>query len=221
MLELSAQKPEVSVLMTTFNRAALLPRSLNSLFEQQGVSFELIVLDDGSTDETFVVADGYLQKHPDKVRYTKHSNRKPPLSLNAGIALAQGQYITFLDSDDEYLPNHLALRLQFMKTNPTIDLIYGGLDIVGNAFVPDKDDPSKQVHLGECVTCGTLFGKREVFWDLGGFQNLPYASDADFVSRAIAYPFQVGLVHYPTYRYYRDTPDGICNTLEASQKAAN
>ncbi len=203
---------QVSVVMATYNRAGLLNRSIESLLLQNFQSLEFILVDDGSTDSTYEVVDPYVLKY-DFFKYNKHSNRKQPASLNVGIQSARGKYITFLDSDDEYLENHLQLRYDYLEKNTDIDLIHGGLQVIGNEYVPDKNDLTRMIHIDECVAGGTIFAKQTVFRKLDGFQTLPFASDSDFVARAKLANMKVERVGFKTYRYYRDTEDGICNTI--------
>jgi glycosyltransferase involved in cell wall biosynthesis len=143
----------------------------------------------------------------------RHSNRKPPLSLNAGILAAAGKYITFIGSDDEYKPDHLELRMKLLSGNPGIDLIHGGIEIVGSPFVKDKNDLSRLIPISECIVGCTFIGKKEVFNELEGFRNLKYSDDSDFYERASG-KYKIMKVDYPTYIYYRDTPDSICSTFE-------
>lgn len=199
--------------MSTYNRAKLLTRSLDSLYEQDFSSFELVLVDDGSDDDTFSIVNRYLKKYKNLL-YLKYSKQNYPLSLNLGIANASGEYITFLDSDDMYMSKHLSLRYNYLKKNPKIDLIYGGLIIKGNSYVEDAFDKSKLIHIDDCVTCGTLFGKKEVFEKLQGFKAMDYAHDADFVQRALKQNYEVEKVAFKTYVYFRDTPDSICNTRQ-------
>lgn len=204
--------PVVSIILPTYNRKNYLERAINSVLKQTFKEWELIVVDDGSTDDSFSLIDNYLINY-ENIRYLKHSNRKPPLSANAGIISSVGDYITFLGSDDEYKPEHLELRVNFMKNNPDIDFIHGGVEIIGPPYVKDKNDLSKLIHLSECVIGGTFFAKRYVFFDLRGFNNLKYSDDSDFFERAQR-KFKIAKVDYPTYKYYRDTPDSICTTIE-------
>ncbi|MFZ5946726.1 MAG: glycosyltransferase family 2 protein [Stygiobacter sp.] len=204
--------PLVSIILPTFNREKLLDRSINSVVNQNFKSWELIIVDDGSSDNTFDLVNSYLSDY-ENVRYIKHSNRKLPLSLNAGILLSVGKYICFLGSDDEYKPSYIEERVNFMIENSNVDLIYGGAEIIGNPFVKDKNDLTKEIHLSNCVIGGTFFGKRKVFIDLKGFKDLKYSEDSDFYERAIQ-KFKVVKVGFQSYIYYRDTPDSICNTIE-------
>lgn len=205
-------EPIVSIVLPTYNRKRLISRAINSVLNQTFRNWELIIVDDGSNDNTFEVVDSYLQKH-ENIRYIKHSNRKPPLSQNAGILLSVGKYISFLGSDDEYKPTYLEERINYLESHLDTDLIHGGVEIVGHPFVKDKNDLSKVIHLSECIIGGTFFGKKEVFLALDGFRNLKYSDDSDFYERAIT-KFKIEKVYFPTYVYYRDTPDSICSNIE-------
>lgn len=208
-------EPIVSIILPTFNREKLLVRAINSVLNQTIQNWELIIVDDGSTDNTFEVVNSYLQKQ-ENIRYIKHSNRRPPLSQNVGIISSVGKYISFLGSDDEYKPTYLEERINFLQTHSNVDLIHGGVEIIGHPFVKDKNDLSKEIHLSECVIGGTFFGKRKVFFELDGFKNLKYSDDSDFFERALQ-KFKIVKVDFPTYVYYRDTPDSICSTIDKAE----
>jgi len=205
-------QPIVSVIMPTFNRINYLERSIKSVIKQTLKNWELVIVDDGSTDGSFELINKYILDY-ENIRYMRHSNRKPPLTFNAGIQASVGKYITFLGSDDEYKPEHLEKRIDFLNLNPSVDLIHGGFEIIGHPYVKDKNDLSKEIHLSLCVIGGTFFGKRNVFFELDGFRNLSYSDDSDFFERAEK-KFKIIKVDFPTYIYYRDTPDSICTTIE-------
>lgn len=205
--------PLVSVIMATYNRATYLKRSISSFIAQSFKNCELIIVDDGSEDNTFEVVSDFL-KTQENIRYLKHSNRKLSLSKNAGIKAAAGRYIAFLDSDDEYKPNYLEKRVAFMETNKTVDLIEGGAIIIGDPFVKDKNDLSKKIHLSECHIGTTFFGKKEVFLTSGGFdKNIFYSEDSAFWEKAESMLFTLKKINEPGYIYYRETPGSICNTV--------
>lgn len=203
--------PLVSVVLPTFNRAEYLNRSIDSVLRQKFKDWELIIVDDGSDDNTFEIANDCLKSN-EKIRYLKHTNRKPPLTFNAGIQASCGKFITFLGSDDVYKPDHLALRIEYFESNPGVDMIHGGVEIIGDPFVKDKNDLSKKIHLSECVIGGTFFAKRNVFFELDGFKNLDYSDDSEFFERAQK-KFLIHKVNLKTYIYYRDTPDSICSNI--------
>lgn len=97
--------PSVSVIITTYNRANLVSRAIDSVLNQTYKDFELIIIDDGSTDNTKSLIDSYLQKDK-RIVYFYQENKGWPSALNKGIELSKGEYIAFLDSDNEWLPKN-------------------------------------------------------------------------------------------------------------------
>ena len=203
--------PAVSVILPTYNRAALLEDAIKSVIDQTISDWELLIVDDGSSDDTFKRVCKY-QEDFENIRYLRHSNRKLPLTLNTGLLASAGRYVTFLGSDDKYKPEHLQLRLEFMDANPGTDLIHGGLEIIGNPLVKDRDDLSKEIHLSECAVGGTFFGHRKIFLQLEGFKDLRYSEDSEFLDRVKAV-CSVQKIDFPTYIYNRNSPDSITNNI--------
>jgi glycosyltransferase involved in cell wall biosynthesis len=202
-------KPVISVIMATYNRAKYLNRSIDSLLFQSFKDWELLVVDDGSIDNTFEIINNYIDKY-ENVRYLKHKRRKLALARNTGIEASVGEYITFLDSDDEYDRNHLKLRMNFMQGRPDVDLIHGGIQIIGDPYVADKNNPGEKIHLEQCIIGGTFLGRRKVFIESEGFSSIDYSEDSEFLDRAKE-KFVVQKVGYPTYIYHRDAEDSITN----------
>jgi glycosyltransferase involved in cell wall biosynthesis len=194
--------PEVTVILCTYNRAKYLNNCIDSVINQTFPNWELIVVDDGSQDNTFEIVNLYLQKFQN-IRYLKHQNRKLAYSKNAGIQTSFGKYITFIDSDDTYQANHLESRLQFMQANPEIDLIQGGFASDEEIWVADYFQLGKTINLRECVLGPTFFGKRQVFFDLHGFNNIAYGEDTDLWERAEKIFKTYKLAEPQTYNYTR------------------
>lgn len=208
--------PEVSVVLTTFNRAKLLRRAIKSVLKQSFKNWELIIVDDGSTDETCQVVFRFMKKI-EKIKYLKQKNLGHCLAKNTGIQISQGKYLTFLDSDDEYQKDHLKKRVDYLRKNKKIDLIHGKTKIIGDPYVLDRNNPTRLIHLDQCVVESNLFGKRDVFISLGGFKNLPFGEGVDFWERA-AQNFNLRKVDFPTYLYYRNQKDSITKRLVAARK---
>lgn len=115
----------ISVIMPTFNRAFTLTRSIDSVLDQSYTNFELIIVDDGSTDDSFDVIRGYL-KDP-RVRYIRLStNKGAQAARNVGIKSATGEYIAFLDSDDEWVPEKLQIQVKKINGATPLRVIHGG-----------------------------------------------------------------------------------------------
>ena len=207
-------QPDVSVILTVYNRAQYLNRCIDSLLVQSYKNWELIAIDDGSEDNSFEVLKEYQLIYP-KINVIRHKNMKLPLSRNKGILASRGRYITFLDSDDEYEKDHLSKRVEYLNNHPEIDMIHGGIDIIGNEYVRDKNNPLKLIHISKCAVGGTFFGEKNVFLMLNGFRNLEYSEDSDFLERAEKC-FHVEKVSFHTYKYYREATDSITNNYYKS-----
>lgn len=198
-------RPMFTVVTCTWNRAKTLPRALDSLLSQDEHSWELVVVDDFSADNTATVLQNYTMQMP-RMSVVHHETRRGTAAArNAGIARARGRFVTFLDSDDEYRPDHLSTRKQFLTEHPQVQLLHGGLLVIGNPYVVDKDNADSLIHLNECVIGGTFVIRRDVFDHVGYFdENLRYADDSDFFSRAQTSGIVIDSVDYPTYIYHRD-----------------
>ena len=109
--------PKVSVIIPTYNRASLLPRAVNSVLAQTYSDYEIIVVDDCSPDNTQDVIAAFSDP---RIRSFRHvTNRRQSAAINTGIANARGEYIAFLDDDDEFTPTSLADRLAVFASSPT------------------------------------------------------------------------------------------------------
>lgn len=118
--EKNSRKPLVSVIIPTYNRASWLPGAIESVLKQSFADFELLIIDDGSTDNTHEIID----RSGDRIRYFHQSNRGPSAARNLGIKNARGKYITFLDSDDRWLKNKLLSQVNLMTADPQIKICY-------------------------------------------------------------------------------------------------
>jgi glycosyltransferase involved in cell wall biosynthesis len=106
--------PSVSVIMPTFNRADTIRRAIRSVQAQTFTDWELIVVDDGSTDNTVALIEG---RDP-RLKLIRQENQGTAWARNAGLSASAGSYIAFLDSDDEWLPHHLELCVSFLEAFP-------------------------------------------------------------------------------------------------------
>jgi glycosyltransferase involved in cell wall biosynthesis len=206
----------VSVVICTYNRARLLPRAVESLVWQTLTDWECIIIDDGSTDNTSSYAETLVQIDQ-RFRYFWQENGGLTAARNAGLTRSTAPWVTFLDSDDEYEPEHLEVRLNLLASEPQTDLLYGGTQVVGGPeYVPDLHDPSRSIALAECFIGGTFFLRRQWAIAMGGFQRPDYGNDHDFAQRAIAADAIIRRTDVPTYIYHRDSPDSMCNLMENS-----
>ncbi len=205
-------QPYFSVIIATYNRSDLLPRAVNSLISQTNKEWEAIIVDDGSTDNTYSKIFPYLRPYP-RIRYIRKIHNGSGMTKNAGICSSIGKFVTFLDSDDEYLPEHLESRMKILSGDPSISFLHGGTKITGNQFVPDRFDNGKNINLNQCVIGGTFFVERSLILRLGGFKRFIIGEDADLYERAEKAGIAIKKTYLETYIYNHDTVDSITNTL--------
>ena len=204
---------KVSVLMTVYNtKYSYTKRAIDSVLKQDFQDFELIVIDDGSKENDREALMAYIEKNEDKISYIRHMNRGQSESINRGVLYSSGEYITIIDSDDEYKPNHLSSCLREIND---LDLICSTSDTIvdddSDYYVPDKKDLTKLIHLDDTTLFGTLFGRKKVFNSLD-FKT-GFAADADFYERATEV-FSVKKLDLRTYVYHRNIPNSICATIK-------
>lgn len=118
--------PELTILISTFNCGKYISQAIESIFEQSYKDFEIIIIDDGSTDNTCEIIRGYKG-----IRYFQNPvNVGISRSLNLGIDLAQGEYIARMDADDLMLGNRLEDQINFLKENPDYGMVGGWYNLV-------------------------------------------------------------------------------------------
>ena len=199
--------------MAVFNTDfSFIKRAIDSVLIQDFQDFELIIIDDGSTENNREALLHYVEQHEDKIIYIRHSNRGQSASINRGVLYSAGEYITILDSDDEYKPTHLTNCLREVEN---LDLICSTtetiVDTVDDYYVPDKNDQTKLIHLDDAILFGTLFGIKKVFTSIDFRRG--FAADADFYENASA-QFRVKKVDLRSYIYHRNMPNSICSTIK-------
>lgn len=201
-------KTKVAVIMAVYNTPFdIVKRAIDSVLNQTFQDFELLIIDDGSTNDSRKLILKYAIKHDNKISYLRHRNRSQSESINRGILLTNSEYITVIDADDEYKPNHLELCLSKIKS---LDLIASTTETIvtneSDYYVPDRFNPSSLIHVDDCILFATLFGKKEVFTSLN-FIDM-YAADAHFYECAEKLYF-VEKLDLRTYIYYRNNPNSI------------
>ncbi|MCC7009108.1 MAG: glycosyltransferase family 2 protein [Acidobacteria bacterium] len=120
----------VSILLPTYNRASFLPAAFEAIRAQTHPHWELVIVDDGSTDETGRVVTELTATMPAPVRYARQENAGPYAARNAALAMAAHPYVAFYDSDDLWLPQHLTDCVQALDANPDVDWVYAACRIV-------------------------------------------------------------------------------------------
>jgi glycosyltransferase involved in cell wall biosynthesis len=168
-----------SVVMPVFNRAKYLPKAIESVFSQTFTDYELIAVDDGSTDDSFEI----LKSYGSRIRVIRQANQGPEVARNTGVAQARGEYIAFLDSDDIFFPFALEMYdrvIQAFDSPPLVvstELYYrDGQEIPRSFFEPQpaevlvfKDYLSKTVSVN-CIQ-SKLAIRKSVYAEVGGHRH--------------------------------------------------
>ena len=135
-----ANPPAVSVVIATFNRANFIRETIDSVLSQTFQDFELIVVDDGSTDDTADVVAAYGSR----IRYFRQSNRGPSAARNLGVGHALAPWISIQDSDDLSAPNHLELLYGYVRNHPDCAMVFAngsyisGVEHNRETIIPQK-----------------------------------------------------------------------------------
>jgi len=195
------KKPHVSVIIPTYNRGWILTEAIDSVLAQDYEDYELIVVDDGSTDNTREILDAYGQD----IMVLRQANKGVSSARNRGIAEAGGQLVAFLDSDDLWLPRKLSRQVNFFKLNPAAVINQTEEIWIRNGVrVNPKDRHRKPAgviferSLGLClISPSAVMIKKPLFDAVGGFdENLPACEDYDLWLR-ISCRYPVHLIDTP------------------------
>jgi glycosyltransferase involved in cell wall biosynthesis len=127
-MNIARNDPEISVIMIFLNAEEFIEEAIESVFRQSFDRWELLLVDDGSTDGSTAIAGRFAGLHPGRVRYLEHPghlNRGMSASRNLGIAHARGEYIAFLDADDLWLPERLERHRAVLEEHDEVGMVYG------------------------------------------------------------------------------------------------
>jgi glycosyltransferase involved in cell wall biosynthesis len=180
--------PQVSVIIPVHNGASTIGRALKSVFDQTFSDYEIVICDDGSTDDTPAV----LAKYGDKIRVVRQANRGPSAARNAAVAASRGELIALIDRDDQWLPNKLELAVNAMRADAGAVLLYSDMIVVNEAgeefrrsqirpetaHAPTMDEMLARIWP---IVPSTVVMRRDAFDRAGGFcEELLSAEDIHF-----------------------------------------
>jgi len=198
-----AETPLISIVLPTYNGATYLAQSIESCLAQTYTNWELIIVDDGSTDKTPEVIEEYL-KSDDRIRSIRHSrNCKLPKALNTGFAAATGEYFGWIAGDDCYESLALSTMTEYLESHPKVDVVYADfttVDAKGNRIA------TCEVCEPECLAVRNGIGpcrlyRRKVHEELNGYdETLFTVEDYDFFLRAFC-RFRLSPIHESLYRF--------------------
>lgn len=180
--------PLISIVVPTYNRAHLLPRLFESVFCQTYPHWELVIVDDASTDNTPLVLRGYQEQHPNVKVISLSTNGGAGRARNAGVKQAKGAYVAFLDDDDVALPTRLEKQLQFLSANPAVDLCFSlirwmnvplELQIERPAALLRNEIPADPRSLFRYLLCNSCVPTPTIVVKASVIQKYPFAEDVE------------------------------------------
>ncbi|WP_319423431.1 glycosyltransferase family 2 protein [Pleurocapsa sp. FMAR1] len=218
--------PKVTVIIPAYNAMAFLPEALNSVFNQTYQDFEVIVVNDGSTDET---EQWVSQIEDPRVNLVSQENKGLAGARNTGIGHAQGEYIAFLDDDDLWESTKLEKQVNVLDENPEVGLVYTWVSLIDSDGKPrgriwcnsEEGNVWKKLLEHNIVESGSVAMVRHSCYQSVGLYDctLPssYAEDWDMWLRIAAqYHFQVIL---EPLVYYRDTPSSLSKNWRVTEQS--
>jgi glycosyltransferase involved in cell wall biosynthesis len=189
---MTEEKPLVSVVIPVYNGARYLREALESVFAQTYRPFEVIVVDDGSVDDSSLIAQSFLE-----VRYIRQANQGVAAARNNAIDTARGQFLAFLDQDDLWTPEKLRLQIGHLLSHPELGytLTQQKFFLDPGAALPSwfRKELFDSVHTGWVL--GTLVVRRTTFEQVGNFSaGYAAANDSDWFFRAKAAAIPMAVV---------------------------
>jgi glycosyltransferase involved in cell wall biosynthesis len=184
--------PEVSIIIPTYNSAQYVVEAVESVLAQTWQDFEILVIDDGSTDETARV----MHRYEAPVRYIRQANGGVAVARNRGIAESRGRYVAFLDADDTWLPHKLERQMETLRQQPHYRACYSAFTVVDVDLNPlgISRRQRRELTLEDLLTRGNIIGsictvvcERALFDLVGGFDPaLSQCADWDMWVRLAA-----------------------------------
>ncbi|PSM46076.1 glycosyl transferase family A [Chroococcidiopsis sp. CCALA 051] len=215
--------PKVSVIIPAYNSIAYLPATLDSVLRQTFTDFEVLIVDDGSSDNT---AAWGSQIQDRRIQFITQANQGTCAARNTGIALAQGEYIAFLDADDLWHPTKLAKQVRYLDEHPEVGLVYTWTALIdpegrptGRIFASrDRGDVWQQLVQRNITESGSSFMMRRCcFETVGVFDTtLSHVGDWDMCLR-IAARYKFGAIEEPLV-YYRQYSNSMSKNWQRVEK---
>jgi len=228
---------KASVIITTYQRSGFLIRALHSVLNQEYDNFEIIIVDDNGRNSDFQRSnEKLLQEYisDNRIKYVALENNSGACNArNQGALNAQGEYLFFLDDDDEFLPKKLAVQVDFLDKNSLyaahlssmIRINYNGAQIISIENMPRGSDFVSFAMDGNFFT-PMMAIRKNIFLELGGFDEIDRFQDQYFMNKLLAEGYRVKMDSIPLHIMYehnekRITDISLAKSLESLDKLLN
>lgn len=190
--------PKITVIIRAYNSGKFVKRAIGSVLKQTIPPnlYEIVVVNDGSTDDTLNVLTGY----GDKIRIINQKHQGHVVAVNTGIKNSQGEYIILLDSDDEFLPDILEKTLKVFERNKSIAFVY--CDYYENFPNGEQKKISLKKNIFNTLACGIIF-KKEVLKDVGMYDENFVFAEYDLLMKLFKKNYKGKHLPIPLYIYNR------------------
>lgn len=206
----------VSVVIAVRDGARYLSDAVHSALDQPGADVEVIVVDDGSTDESVAVAASF----GDAVRVVRQEPLGVGPARNAGVAVSSGAFLSFLDADDRFTPSKTASQLAMLAADPSIEAVFGWARQFISPDVPEQRAAVRiPSEIAAVETPTTMLIRREAFDRVGPFSALPIAVTIDWMLRAREAGLRSAMLEEVVYeRRVHDHNMGITRRDQAKER---
>lgn len=220
--------PRVTVIIPAYNAARYLPDALSSVLRQTFADWEVIVVDDGSTDDTRSLVHSSMRPFDGRLKYIYQDNRGVAAARNAGIQSARGELIALLDADDVWLPHRLEKGIALLDSDPSIGLVHGEVARINTAgeIIEYPPRPARQYMQGDIarhiytrrahLLCVTVLFRKACVDSVGLFDEAMRATEDRDLWFRIAERYRVGHVD-EIVAYYRVSPNSASRDWQGSR----
>jgi len=216
-------KPTISVVIPAYNAAHYLSDTIHSVLAQSYTDWELLIINDGSTDTTESVVNRYCQQDG-RIQLVTKENGGVSSSRNLGATLAKGELIAFLDADDKWLPNKLAVHAEYMHSHPEVGVSFARVELMNsdgssmNKLTSNQLtqlQPQEFLYSNPTVTTSNVVIRRDLFHKMQGFdQTINHSEDMELLFRiASCSDFKIEGINQ-TLVQYRIHNTGLSSTLK-------
>jgi glycosyltransferase involved in cell wall biosynthesis len=212
----------VSVIIPTYNSARYIKETLDSVFAQTYPHYEIIIVNDGSTDS--VELESILLPYRSRVTYITQRNQGPSAARNVGLRAAYGDFVAFLDADDLWTSNYIDVQLNYLRNHPDCDLVYCNALFFGDSpysgkkymdeFPSDGEASSAAIISRRCHVFTSIMARRDSISKVAFDENLRSSEDFDCWIRFTAMGYKIGY-HRQVLAHYRKHESSLSANLQS------